>query len=120
MYTSSYTRFEWPREGPLSKSDSNKSRGGKTGPLFELPPRPLLKSGLPPLDRYSTYQETISKRPEQTCTPSDTGLELLGEVPLYKSVSNTRRGSKLQLLFKSFPWPLLKSGMGPLAKYGNH
>ena len=28
--------------------------------------------------------------------------------------------SKLRLLFTSFPGPLLKSGFGPLARYGNH
>ena len=44
-------------------------------PLFELPPRLLLKSGLQPLARYSTDQETISRRPEQMYTPSDTRLE---------------------------------------------
>ena len=47
MYTSSHTRLEWPGEGPLFESDSNKRRGGgKTGPLFESLPRPLLKLGL--------------------------------------------------------------------------
>ena len=40
--------------------------------------------------------------------------------PLFQSVSNKRRGAKLQLLFKSFPGPLLKSGVGSLARYGNH
>ena len=40
--------------------------------------------------------------------------------PLFKSVSNKRLGSKLRLLFKSFPEPLLKSGMGPSARYVNH
>ena len=34
--------------------------------------------------------------------------------------SNKHRGFKLRLLFKSFPGPLLKSGMGPLARYDNH
>ena len=49
------------------------------GPLFELPPRLLLKSGLQPLARYGTYRETISRRPEQIHTPSDTRLEWLEE-----------------------------------------
>ena len=31
MYTSSDTRVEWPREGPLFKSDSNKRQGPKRG-----------------------------------------------------------------------------------------
>ena len=66
MYASSDTRLE----GPLFELDSNKRRGGKTGPLFESP-RPLLKSGLLPLDRYGTCQETISRRLEQMYTPSD-------------------------------------------------
>ena len=62
------------------------------GPLFESPLRLLLDTGLLPLDRYGTCQETISRRPEQMYTPSDTGLEWLGEGPLYKSVSNRRQG----------------------------
>ena len=57
MYTSSDTRLEWPREGPLFKSDSNERQGSKTGLLFKSPPRPLLKSGLQPLFRYSSQQE---------------------------------------------------------------
>ena len=113
-------RLEWPG-WPLFESDSNKRRGGgKTGPLFESPLRPLSKSGLQPLGRYNTCQETISRRPEQMYSSSVTGLEWLGEGPLFKSVSNKRRGSKLRLLFKSFPGPLLKSGMGLLARYCNH
>ena len=79
-----------------------------------------MKSGLRPLDRCGARQETISKRPEQIYTPSDTGLEWLGEGPLFKSVSNKRHWPKLRLLFKFFPGPFLKSGMGPLARYGNH
>ena len=92
MYTSSDTRLEWPREGPLFESDLNKRWRPKTGPLFESPPRSLLKSGLLPLDRYGTCQEIISRRLEHMYTPSDTWLEWLGEGPLYRSVSNKRQG----------------------------
>ena len=60
------------------------------GPLFKSTPRPLLKSVLLSLNRYGTCQETIRKRLEHMYTPSDTGLELLGEGPLYKSASNKR------------------------------
>ena len=60
--------------------------GAKTGPLFESPPRPLLKPDMGPLDRYVTRQETISRRLEQMYPPSDTGLEWLGEGPLYNSI----------------------------------
>ena len=41
----------------------------------ESPPRPLLKSGPRPENRYGTHQETISRRPEQMYTPFETGLE---------------------------------------------
>ena len=68
------TRRKWPNEGPLFESDLHERRG-KMGPLFELPPRPLWKSGLQPLARYGTHQETISRRPEQMYTPSGTRLE---------------------------------------------
>ena len=89
-------------------------------PLFESPPGPLLKSGLQPLVRYGTHQETISRRPEQMYTPSDTKLELLGEGPLFKFDSNKRGRVKMQPLFESFAGPLVKSGMGALARYDNH
>ena len=70
--------------GPLFESDSNKRRGAKTGPLFESPPGPLLKSGLQPLGRYGTCQESISRRPEQVYLPSDPRLEWPGEGPLFQ------------------------------------
>ena len=45
------------------------------GPLFESPPKPLLKSGLQSLARYGTHKKTKSRRSEQMYTPSDTRLE---------------------------------------------
>ena len=94
MYTSSDTRWEWSGEGPLFTSYSNKHRRAKIGPLFESLPGPLLKSGLQPLDRYGTHQETISRRPELMCTWSDTRLEWPREGPLFQSDSNKRQGQK--------------------------
>ena len=79
MYISSDTRLE----GSLFESDSNKRQGTKTGPLFDSPPRPLLKSGLQPLFRYGTYQ-TIIRRLEQVYLPSDPRLEWRGEGPLFE------------------------------------
>ena len=76
MKTSSDTRLEWPG-GPLFESQIN--AGGQNGALFESSPRPLLKSGLQPLGRCSTHQETISRRPEQVYLPSDPRLEWPGE-----------------------------------------
>ena len=70
MWISFDTRLEWPRRA-LFESDSNKRREAKTGPLYESPPGPLLKSGLQPLGRCGTHQETIRRRPEQMYLPSD-------------------------------------------------
>ena len=67
IYSSPETRLEWPREG-LFELDSNKCQGAKTGPPFESPPGPLLKSSLQPLGRYGNHQDTISSRPKQMYT----------------------------------------------------
>ena len=45
-----------------------------------------------PLVRYGIHQETISGRPEQIYTPSDTRLEWPGEGLLFESDSNDRQG----------------------------
>ena len=49
--TSSDTRLEWLGDGSLFELDSNKRQEAKMVPLFESPPRLLLKSGLQPLYR---------------------------------------------------------------------
>ena len=53
-------------------------------------------------------------------TSSDTRLEWPGEGLLFKLDSNKRWRAKMQSIFESFPGPLLNSGVGPLARYGNH
>ena len=53
-------------------------------------------------------------------TPSNTRLEWLGEGLLFKLDWNKRWRAKMQPIFDSFPRPLLKSGVGPVATYGNH
>ena len=53
-------------------------------PQFEFPLGPLLKSGLGPLARYGTHQETLSGRPEQKYLLSDSRLEWPAEGPLFK------------------------------------
>ena len=120
MYTSSDTRWEWPREGPLFESDSNKRRVAKTGLLFESPSRPSLKSGLLPLDRHGTCQEAISRRLEHIYTPSDTALQWFGEGPLYKLVSNKCKSVQTAATIQVISRPLLKSGLGLLFRYGTH
>ena len=59
-------------------------------PICESFPGPLLKSLVGPLVRYHKNQETISRRPEQMYTSSDTRLEWLGDGPLFESNSNKR------------------------------
>ena len=54
-------------------------------PLFKLSHGQLLKSGLGPLVRYCTHQETISGRPEQKYLPSDPRSEWPAEGPLFKA-----------------------------------
>ena len=56
------------------------------GPLFESPPGPLLTSDMQPLDRYVTHQKTISRRPEQMYSPSDTAGNGLGRVIIYVGI----------------------------------
>ena len=46
-------------------------------------------------------------------TLSDARLEWLGEGILFKLDSSKCWRAKMQPIFKSFPGPLLKSGMGP-------
>ena len=83
-------------------------------PLFELYNGPLLKSGLGPLGRYCTHQETISGRQEKVSSIWP-WLKWPGEGSLFESDSNKRRRVKMRQLFELSPGPLLKSGLGPLA-----
>ena len=69
--------------------------GAKTGPLFESPPRPLLKSSLQSLGRYGTHQETISMRDEQMYTLCDTKLEWSGKGPLFEFNLNKCLGQNM-------------------------
>ena len=71
-----FTVQHWngPGRGNYSSGTQTRAGEGTMGPLFESPPRPLLKSGMRPFDKYGTRQEAISRRPEQMYSPSDTGL----------------------------------------------
>ena len=88
----------------IFEPDSNKWRG-QNGALFESPPRPLLKSGLQPLGRCGTHQETIIRRPEQVYLPSDPIFEWPGKGPLFEFN-----------LIRVTPGPLFMSGLWPLAR----
>ena len=58
-------------------------------PLFESLLKPLSKSGLQPLARYGTCQETIGRRHELHLT-----LRWPGKGPLFESDSNKHRGNR--------------------------
>ena len=70
------------------------------GPLFESAPRSLLKSGLLPVDRCGTCEETISRRLEHMYTP------WRREGP-YKSVSNKCKGVQTVASIEVISGPLL-------------
>ena len=79
----------------------------------------IIKVRSRPLIRYGTHQKTISGRPGQMYTPSDTRLEWAGERLLFESHSNEHQRKRRQLV-ESSPGPLLKSCLGSLARYGTH
>ena len=72
------------------------------------------------VEELGTHQKTISRIPEHLYSPSDTGLGMAWGGSLFTSVSKKHHRAKMRTLFKSFPGPLLKSSMGPLARYSNH
>ena len=88
--------------------------GSKTDPLLKSAPRSLLKSGLLPLDRCGTCQETISRRLEHMYTL------WLREGPLYKSVSNKCKGVQTVDSIQVISGSLLNSGLRRLFRYGTH
>ena len=95
--------------GPLF--DWNKRQGSKLRLLFKSFPGPLLKSGVGPVARYGSHQKITSRRPEKMYTSS--GMAQRGAI--------IRVGPKsMGPLFESPPRPLLKSGLGPLGRYGTH
>ena len=55
-------------------------------PLFKLSHGQLFRSGLKPLAKYCTHQETISGRPEQKYFSSDPISEWPEEGPLFKPI----------------------------------
>ena len=67
-----------------SRTRINAGEEAKMLPLSELVPGPLFKSGMGPLARYGTYQDTIRGRPEQKYLPSDPRSEWPLEGPLLK------------------------------------
>ena len=65
-------------------SQTRINTGSQNAPTIQVIPWTiLLKSGLEPLTRYGTHQETISGRPEQKYLPSDQRLEWPAEGPLF-------------------------------------
>ena len=80
--------------------------GGLHGATIRVTSQAIIEVRPAALGQIRHHQETISKIPEQMYAPSETRLEWLEEGPLFKSDSNKR----------SFPGPLLKSGVGALGE----
>ena len=59
-------------------------------------------------------------RSPPTLPPPQNLKRALGEGLLFKLDSNKCWRAKMQPIFESFPGPLLKSGVGSLARYGNN
>ena len=78
----------------------------------------IIDSGLRPLDRYGAHQESISRRPEQMYTPSDTRLEWLGEGPLFESDSNKRWRAKCSH-YLSQAWAIIEARPGAFVQIWN-
>ena len=115
LYTSSDTRLEWPREAPLFDLDSNKRRGPKWD-HFKSHPKPSLKSGLLPLERYGTCHETISGRLIPHLTQGWNGLGR-GH---YRNRSRINARDPNCGYYQVISGPLLKSCLGLLFRYGTH
>ena len=92
-------RLELLGEGSLFKSNSNKCRGLKMQPRFELSPEPLLKSGLGRLARYGTHQKTISGGPEQKHPSSDPRLEWPADGAIIQACMLSQVSNCLSFLF---------------------
>ena len=114
MYTPSDTRLEWLGEGLClyiyiyiyiySSCTRINAEGLKCSQYHFL--GYYLSQAWGPLARYGNHQETISRRPEQMYTSSDTRLEWPGEGPLFESDSNKCQVAKMEPLFESPPGPL--------------
>ena len=94
MHTSSDTRLEWPVEGSLFESDSNKRQGPNRG-HYSSHLKVIIEVRPAALFRYDTHQ-TISGRLEQVYLQSDPRLEWPGEEgPLFKLNLNKCWGQNL-------------------------
>ena len=119
----SVPRLKCSRERPLFELDSNK-RWGKMRPLSGLLPGSILKLGLGALDQYCTHQETISGRPEQVYLPFDQDwIDLEGGGGVGGAIfdsDSTKHREKDAATIRGISGPLLKSGLGSLARYCTH
>ena len=81
-------------------------------PLFQLSPGSLLKSGLGPLGRYCTHQDTTGETPEQKHLPSDQywiGLER----DHYSSWTRINAGGNAATI-RVIPWIIIEVRPGVL------
>ena len=68
------------------------------------------------MEELGTHQKTISRRPEQMYSPSDTGLGLAWGGSLLTSVSNKRREGQTASTIKIISWAIIEIRHGALGQ----
>ena len=87
-------------------------------PLFELFPRPLLKSSMGPLTSIASPGDH-KWATEQKYLPSDPRLEWPGRGH-YSSGTQINAGTQNAATVRVIPWTIIEVRPGPLARYGTH
>ena len=107
--------------GPLFESDSHKRRGGQNGAIIRVTSQAIIGS-----QACSSWADMAPTRKPEVGDLNRCILYLtqdwngLGR-DCYSSWTRINAGGlKCSQIFESFPGALLKSGVGPLARYGNH
>ena len=113
----SIPRSEWPGGHYLDQIPIN--AGGRDAATIQVIPWAIIEVRSGSLVRYCTHKEIISGRPEQVYLPSDQAWNDLVRGH-YFSRTRINAWTKIRLLFKLSNGQLLKSGLGPLARYGTH
>ena len=88
-------------------------------PIFESFPG-IIEVRHGPLARYGNNQETLSRRPEQMYTSTDTRLEWLGDGPLFESDSNKRQGAQNEATIRVTSQAIIKVRPVVLVQYGTN
>ena len=92
---------------------------GKSAATIQVIPGPLLKSGLGPLARYGTHQETIGGTPEQMYIPSDHDWIRLARGHYSSRTRINTGGDKNAARVRVIPWTIIEVRPGALSQIGH-